>query len=98
MSIIAELIDNKSRDGLKCEQVLGSSARVKQVLSFYRNPNNVKALDLIMTDGLLEFTSGQLYTPGELKAFKDGLAVVSKFMKEAHEEYEANKKVDDTQE
>lgn len=97
MSITSELIDNKSRDGLKCEQVLGSSARVKQVLSFYRNPNGVKALELIMTEGLLEFTSGQLYTPGELKAFKDGLAVVLKFMAEAHEEYEANKKVDDNE-
>lgn len=97
MSIISELIDNKSRDGLKCEQVLGSSARVKQVLSFYRNPNGVKALELIMTDGLLKFTSAESYNDRELAVYKMGLSYVLEFMQEAHEEYEANKKVDDNE-
>lgn len=88
MSLISELIDNKSKDGLKCEQVLGSSARVKQVLSFYRSQNGVKALELIMINGLNDFTSTELYTPRELETFKMGLSVVLEFMQNAHEEYE----------
>lgn len=97
MSIISELIDNKSRDGLKCEQVLGSSARVKQILSFYRNQNNVKSLELIMTNALLGYTEEQTFTKEELTAYKLGLSAVLEFMQEAHEEYEANKQVDDTE-
>lgn len=95
MSIISELIDNKSHDGIKCEQVLGSSARVQQVLSFYRDPNNVKSMELIMANALLDYTSEKTFTKDELTAYKLGLSAVLEFMQEAHEESE--KKVDDNE-
>lgn len=93
MSILSDLIDYKaSQSDSKSALVLGSTARAKRIAAFYRNDDNKKSLQLIMANGLLEFTEGEQFTPEEHAAFRKGLAVVLEFMIEAEKEFDAKDK------
>ena len=90
----SELLDNQTRGANSVAlSVVGSSARLKQLLSFYRNNELNKSMQLIMQKGLLDFASSEEYTPGEMVSYKKGLTVVLDFLEAAHEEDLAKEKL-----
>jgi len=86
MTTLNKLLENKTQDRevYPCEKVLGDLSKVYHIADLYTA--NADLLELIAMNELLEYCSGETFTPGELKAFKEGLGKMGAFMSKCAED------------